>query len=180
MIELVIILLGLGSVHGSTPILKELGYKLEKYDQSPGIYYENKGHVNLYNTEWQVVVYVDLKGINSQSQEIEQYIKHINKLCQEIAVQNWTDCYHFPEITKDKLMQIRRTEKLVIDITDNKVGKIRRKRGVFNFVGEISKVLFGTMDNEDATYYYQQIKHFEENSEDMTKLLKQQLFVVKS
>jgi hypothetical protein len=77
MIELVIILLGLGSVQESVPTLKELGYKLEKYDQSPGIYYENKGQVNLYNTEWQVVVYVDLKGISSQSEEIEQCIKNI-------------------------------------------------------------------------------------------------------
>ncbi|KDR06843.1 hypothetical protein L798_03895 [Zootermopsis nevadensis] len=36
------------------------------------------------------------------------------------------------------------------------------------------------MDNDDAQYYNEQIKHFEENSDDMTKLLKQQLYVVKS
>jgi hypothetical protein len=115
MITLVTILLWLGSVQGSTPTLRELGYTLERYDESPGIYYENKGQVNLYNTEWQVVVYIDLSGISSQSNKIEQYVKHINKLCQEIAVQNWTDCYHFPEIAKDKLVQIKRTEDLVIE-----------------------------------------------------------------
>jgi hypothetical protein len=36
------------------------------------------------------------------------------------------------------------------------------------------------MDDEDASYYNEQIKHFEENSNDMTNLLKQQLYVVKS
>jgi uncharacterized phage infection (PIP) family protein YhgE len=36
------------------------------------------------------------------------------------------------------------------------------------------------MDDEDARYYNEQIKHFEENSDDLTKLLKQQLIVVKS
>jgi hypothetical protein len=92
------ILLWLVVIPDLAPALGKLGYTLEKYDESTGIYYENKGQVNLYNTEWQVVVYIDLKGISSQSNEVDQYIKHKNKLCQEIVVQNWTDCYHFLEI----------------------------------------------------------------------------------
>jgi hypothetical protein len=78
MIAFVTILLWLKSVEGST---STVGYSLENYEKSPGIYYENKGQLILYNTEWQVVMYVDLKGISSQSDETEQYVKHINKLC---------------------------------------------------------------------------------------------------
>jgi hypothetical protein len=70
-------------------------YTVEKYEESPGIYYQNKGQMNLYNTEWSVVVYVDLKKIDTQSQGLDQYIKHVNKLCQDIEVQNLTDCHHF-------------------------------------------------------------------------------------
>jgi hypothetical protein len=162
------------------PAVGELGYTLERYDGSTRIYFENKGQVHLYNTEWQVIVYIDLKGISNQSNEIERYIKHIDKLCQEIVVQNWTDCYHFLEISRKKLQQIKRAENLVADITDRKLYKIRRRRNVFNFIGEISKVLFGTMDNDDAKYYNEQIRQFEENSDDITKLLKQELIVVKS
>jgi len=51
---------------------------------------------------------------------------------------------------------------------------------VFNFIGEVSKILFGTMDDDDAQYYNEQIKHFEQNSGRTTDLLKQQLYVVKS
>jgi hypothetical protein len=180
MITLMSILLWLVTIPDLAPALGELGYMVERYDESPGIYYENKGQVNLYNTEWQVVVYVDLKETSNQSHEVEMYIKHINYLCQEIAVQNWTDCYHFSDIARDRLLQIKRTESLIVDISDHRAKRTRRRRGVFNFVGEISKVLFGTMDDEDATYYSERIRHFEENSNDMTKLLRQQLFVVKS
>jgi hypothetical protein len=180
MIRSVITLLWLGAIRGSVAPTGELGYTLEKYDRSPGIYFERAGQVKLYNTEWKVVVYVDLKGTDTQSDEIENYMTHINKLCTEIAVQNWTDCYHFPEIARDKLMQIKKTEGLIMDITDHPSEPTRRKRGVFNFVGEISKILFGTMDDEDAGYYNEQIERFEENSDDITKLLKQQLYVVKS
>ena len=75
MITSVIILLWLGSIQGSVAPTGELGYTLEKYDRSPGIYFESSGQVNLYNTEWKVVVYVDLNGIDTQSDEIEKYIK---------------------------------------------------------------------------------------------------------
>jgi hypothetical protein len=37
----------------------------------------------------------------------------------------------------------------------------------------------GTLDSDDADYYNEQIKHFEENTEDMTNLLKQQLSIIK-
>jgi hypothetical protein len=47
-------------------------------------------------------------------------------------------------------------------------------------VGEISKVLFGTLDENDADYYDEQIRNFERNSEDTTDLLKQQVYVIKS
>jgi hypothetical protein len=180
MTKFITILLWLGSVPGSKTTPGELGYTLEKYELSPGIYFESTGEVSLYNTEWKVVVYVDLKGVKTQSEEIENYIKHVNKLCNEIAVQNWTDCYHFSETAKDRLMQIKKTEGLILDITDPQSNQTRRMRGIFNFVGEISKILFGTMDDEDARYYNEQIERFEENSDDITELLKEQLYVVKS
>jgi len=47
-------------------------------------------------------------------------------------------------------------------------------------VGEISKVLFGTLDKNDTDYYDEQIHNFERNSEDTTDLLKQQVYVIKS
>jgi hypothetical protein len=180
MIGLRNILIWILAIQELATALEELGYTVDKYDDSTGIYYENKGQVNLYNTEWQVVVYHDLKGINIQSSEIDIYVKYINNLCRKLVIQNWTDCHHFPEISKEKLEQIKRTEDLIREISDHKIQKTRKRRGVFNFIGEISKVLFGTLDNEDAKYYNDQIKHFEENSEDFTKLLKQQLIIVRS
>ena len=56
----------------------------------------------------------------------------------------------------------------------------RYKRGLFNFVGRISKTLFGTMDDDDAQYYHDQIERFEQGSTTLTQLVKQQLIVVKS
>jgi hypothetical protein len=54
------------------------------------------------------------------------------------------------------------------------------KRGVSNFIGELSKILLGTMDDDCAKYYDERTIFFEQNSEDMVALLKQQLNVIKS
>jgi hypothetical protein len=161
-------------------MLNELGYSVEKYDESPGIYYENKGQASLFNTEGKTIVYINLGKLSTQSRKLEQYIRHVEKLCQEIEMRNLTDCNHFKDTAREKLNQIRKTEEILLEVTENSHRGTRRKRGLFNFIGEVSKVLFGTMDDDDAKYYNEQIKHFEENSNDITGLLKQQLYVVKS
>jgi flagellar basal body-associated protein FliL len=99
-------------------------------------------------------------------------------LCQETAIRNWTGCNHFADIARDKFRQVQKAEDLLLDITDKYSNK-RPKRVVFNFIGEVSKIHFGTLD-DDAKFYNEQIRHLEENSDSLTNLLKQQLIVVKS
>ena len=48
----------------------------------------------------------------------------------------------------------------------------RIKRGIFNFIGGISKILFGTMDNEDASYYAEKISNLEKEQIDFLRLSK--------
>jgi hypothetical protein len=72
-------------------------------------------------------------------------------------------------VSKDRFKQIKGTEKLV-----------RKRRGAFNSVREISKILFGTLDSDDAEYYTKQINHFKDEYEDMTSILNQQLSLIKA
>jgi hypothetical protein len=50
------------------------------------------------------------------------------------------DCNHFQDAAEDRLLQIRKTDDLLLEITDQKPDKVRRKRGVFIFVGEVSNI----------------------------------------
>jgi len=58
MVRIVLLLLWLLWVQESAPMNDDVGYSVEKYDESPGIYYESKGQANLYNTEWRTIVYM--------------------------------------------------------------------------------------------------------------------------
>jgi hypothetical protein len=78
-----------------------------------------------------------------------------------------------------KLRQIRNTRQLLSDIAQREVGNSRLKRGLFNFVGKLSKALFGTMNDEDAQFYHDQIERFERCTATLTQLQKQQLMIIK-
>jgi hypothetical protein len=160
--------------------LNDLGYSIEKYDESPGVYYENKGVAILYNVAWKTIVYVNLNKIDNETLVMGQYVHHVDMFCQMSIIRNWTGCAHFGNDARERLNQLTKTEGLLKEITGQGTGGKRKKRGVFNFIGEVSKILFGTMDEDDAKYYNEQIKLFEQNSEDMSTLLKQQLSVVRS
>lgn len=56
----------------------------------------------------------------------------------------------------------------------------RFKRGVFNFVGGISKILFGMMDSNDTSYYAEKISNLDEEQLEFFSLSKEQVTVVKS
>jgi hypothetical protein len=54
------------------------------------------------------------------------------------------------------------------------------KIGVLNLIGGISKILFDTMDSEDASYYAEKISSLEKEQIDFLKLSKEQITVVKA
>jgi hypothetical protein len=155
------------------------GYSIDRYDESPGLYYELLGETALYNTEWKTIVYVNLRETDSQTEQLGQYINYVNKPCTLTEVQNWTDCNHFSALSRDRFRQLQETERVLNEII-GKPGKTRKRRGALNFIGEVSKVLCGTLDADDADYYNAQIKHFEEEADDMTNMLKQQLSIIKA
>ena len=74
---------------------------MEKFEESPGLYYIDKGTVNLYNTVWKTIVYVDLKAENLEKDSLNLYIKHVDRLCNSVEVKNWTGYSQFRESVAD-------------------------------------------------------------------------------
>jgi hypothetical protein len=158
----------------------DLGYRVEQFEDSPGLYYVDKGTVNLYTTVWKTIVYVDLNAEDLEVNALGLYINHVDRLCNSIEVKNWTGCSQFREAITDRFRHLQTSEDLLREMVGKRNGDPRQKRGLMNVIGEISKVLFGTLDENDAEYYDEQIRRFEANSDDTTELLKQQVFVLKT
>ena len=156
------------------------GYELTPYQESPGVYFEDVGQATLSTTAWTIIMYVSLQITTSETTDLEWYANYIDGTCARLTVQNWTACSHFGDTIHRRLQQIRNMQRLLSDIVKDGEDYKRNKRGLFNFVGKISKALFRTMDDDNAQYCHDQIDHFEQGSATLTELVKQQLIVVKS
>jgi len=139
-----------------------------------GVCYGSKGVAIFYNIAWRTNVYVNLHKIDNETLLLRQYVHHVDILCQMTVLRNCTGCAHFSSDTMERLNQLTRTESLLKEIKGQQTGG-KRKHGGINFVGELSKIMFGTVDEDDAQYYNEQIRLLEKNSEDMNTLIKQQL-----
>jgi hypothetical protein len=63
--------------------------------------------------------------------------------------------------------------------TDIQNSNRRTKRGVLNFVGDISKILFGTLTQSDAKGYNKHISELEKEQKEFLHLAKEQMTVIK-
>jgi hypothetical protein len=55
----------------------EKGYELSVYQETPGVYFEDLGHVTLSTTTWTIVVYVPIQITGSEIISLEQYAHYI-------------------------------------------------------------------------------------------------------
>jgi len=89
-----------------------------------------------------------------------------------VEVKNWTGRSQFSKSITDRYRHLRNSEGLLTDTAGRRYEDSTLRRGILNFVGGISKVLFGTLDENDAEHFNEQIRRFERNSDDNTELLK--------
>ena len=109
-------------------VLNYLGYSIEKYDESPEIYYESSGVAVLYNVAWRTVAYVNLNRIDNETRVLRQYVQNFDALCQMIVIRNWTRCAHFGRDARERLNQLNKREGLLKEITGQETGG-PKKRG---------------------------------------------------
>jgi hypothetical protein len=114
----------------SAAALNNLGYSVETYDESPGIYYENQGLATLYNIEWKTVVYVNLNKIDNETLALRKYVYHVDTLCHMSIIRNWTGCAHFGMEAKERLDQLTKMEGLLTEITGQETGQKNKERNI--------------------------------------------------
>jgi hypothetical protein len=130
---------------------------LQKFEKSPGLYYDHVGEAQLCNTEWKLLTYVVLQEADRNLETVVNYAELSKELCKKHEHSFWvnfTDCVRIARYTDRKIREVQESQHLVSQLTSVEDRTLyRNKRSVFNFVGGISKILFGTMDIDDPSYY---------------------------
>ena len=79
---------------------------------------------------------------------------------------NYTGCLNSIRHTDRPIKEDNELKLILTQLTRNEDALVhtRDKRGVFNFIGGISKLLFGILDIEDANYYTDNFSHLEKSN----------------
>ena len=123
------------------------------------------------------MTYIDLQEADRNLETIVKYAKLSNDFCKNHEHTFWinfTDCVRIARYTDRQIKEVHELKMLVRQLTrvENR-DHTRFKRGVFNFIGVISKILFGTVDNDDASYYAEKISSLEKEQLDFFRLSKE-------
>jgi hypothetical protein len=165
---------------------------LEAFTNQPlkrlaGVYFENLGDL-IFRDHWKFINYVNLTPLEEKEKILKFYANKIEILCYSLYALNIT-CSGLQELQRieRKLTTLKTDRQTINDMIgrfddeirfDNRGARI--KRGVFDFVGQIAKILFGTLDSSDADYYNKQIDLVYNNSKQLTNLYKKQISIMRS
>jgi hypothetical protein len=125
-----------------------------------------------------------LQEADQNLETIKKYAQLSMEFCNKHEHTHWIKLIYCTKITRYIGRQIKEVENLKLLVRQltrvEDEEQVQFKRGVFNFIGMISKILFGTMDSEDASYYAAKISSLEKEQIDFLRLSKEQITVVKS
>jgi len=161
-------------------VVLALDITAQQFKESPGLYYDHIAEAHLYGTEWKLVTYVNLEIVHDIFRTVRNYARMSADFCKRHEHKCWvnyTGCLNSIRQTDRPMKEVNDLRLILRQLTGNEYETIhtRDKRGVFDFIGGISKMLFGTLDNDDANYYTDKISHLEKEQLDFLNFQKNKL-----
>lgn len=150
-------------------------FNISEVKNNVGIYFESHGNLHFFNDYWNIVTTLNITEFSDEIlylkdniREIESYVydKTFNiELTQSIVI-----------TLKTLLNEIEQHEFVLEHIIE----RPREKRSPLDFVGHVAKFLFGTLDNEDAQFYTEQLSNLKETTINSANLISKQTTILKS
>lgn len=132
---------------------------------------------------WKVVSYLNLQPTRDLWKKVKTHYRQVAQYCQGLERASWyhyTDCNSFELFVSSKTEYIDNMEELVAEYLRSEQQNSCRKRGVLGFVGEIFKMLFGTLTQSDAREYDRHIGQLEKEQKEFLHVSAEQMTVIKS
>lgn len=148
-----------------------------------GLYFDEIGTISFYPTQWRVVTYINLTPSKELWKNTKNHFSRVKDYCKKQESQPWyhlTDCQNFGQYMVSKSKQIDQLKDIIAQYISTESSDGREKRGILNFVGEVEKVLFGTLTEADADTYNAHISELEKRQKDFLHVAKEQMLVIKS
>ncbi|KAK2577890.1 hypothetical protein KPH14_012888 [Odynerus spinipes] len=148
-------------------------YHIHTFDVLPAVHMEQLGEVRLYHSTWTLLAYVDLNDLEVHELHLFQgarfLLKECGKCLQKTSIQSLQHQLNMAKDSRERLFSL----------IGYRSANVRRRRGLLDPVGEICKILFGTMSASDSLYYNNEIDLIHSDNKRNAELFKNQTRIVK-
>ncbi|XP_077282385.1 uncharacterized protein LOC143908569 [Temnothorax americanus] len=152
-------------------------YKIQQFQNHPGMYYEKLGRMHYSRKTWKLVVKFDLTTLNRRHEQIEKYLQEARITCDNKILQllhNET-CLTFENIARRELDYLT---KILTQINTIYKTSTDSRRGLMDGIGSIAKSLFGTMDANDEKRINEQLQLLGNNQQTLHHTMQNQIKVM--
>jgi hypothetical protein len=159
-----------------------LDFRLEGIPESPGLYYEHVGEARLSSSEWKILSYIDLTQVGANF-DVKRYAKFKIDFCETHERSDWanlTECKASIRHVDRKIERLELVRGILRDLIKQDDNSVRSRRGLFGYIGTISRTLFGTLDEDDGKFYTDKISQLEQEQASFLRLPKEQVVLVKA
>lgn len=136
------------------------------------IYYDEIGNLQLIHDYWTLLVYYNLTAYFEAERNINTYVKHIAQICKRLTHE---PCDSIINQLRHKLRHLSDNDALMLAEPVR-----RRKRGYFDGIGNLARTLFGTLDEEFAKKYENDIETLKNNDKHLLNLLRNQTLIIEA
>jgi len=115
---------------------------LQRFKESPGLYYDHIGEAQLNNTECKLLTYIDLQEADQNLETVKKYAQLSMEFCNRHVHTYWinlTDCTKITCYIDRQIKEVEDLKLLVRQLTGVEDEEQVRFKRVFNFIGGITK-----------------------------------------
>lgn len=118
--------------------------EFEKLHDTPGIFFNNVGNANVYQSTWKFVIHYDLQNFITEFKELDICVTKITKLCARLlkANINNNECLVIERKLLTQLNEIKHSQEFISPSL-----RSMHRRSLFNAGGYALNYLVGTLDH---------------------------------
>ncbi|XP_025075738.1 uncharacterized protein LOC112553060 [Pogonomyrmex barbatus] len=147
----------------------------ELFSHQPGIYYEKIGQLRQAESAWKLVIKLSAKELEIRHQQLQDYMEETAIQCRKVIGNAQLGCRNIMRIIErknTKLITLLTQVETLYKTTD------KRRRGLLDAVGSVSKILFGTMDADDQKLIDEQLQTLRTNGKVLQHAVANQIKVI--
>lgn len=148
-------------------------------NRNSGLYSQQLATLRPYHTTWNLVTYINTNGLRARRMQLLENLEAVKAYCNKLA----TACSVSGQLAtlRTRLTSTEKTESTLEQLLPPAGETTKRtKRAPFRFVGKINKILYGTMDADDAERIAGQIESLENTTLNLAEIVQNQTHIIRS